>query len=111
MSDIFIEKAFWFFAALILSLIAVIYRLFNGSFKKDLEINKAVIKLELITYFDNKFKDMAIKMKEDHEHLLNNVKNISTAAVDIINTLDNKYDKVEELTDKYIKDINNEERK
>lgn len=55
MSELFTEKAFWFMAALVISLVAVIYRLFNGSLQKDLKIQKSDLKSELIKYFELKF--------------------------------------------------------
>jgi len=68
MSDLFLEKAFWFVAALVLSLVAVIYRLFNGSIQKDLKIQKGDLRNELIKYFEIKFatdiNDLKTKFKE-----------------------------------------------
>ena len=55
MSELFTEKAFWFMTALVLSLVAVIYRLFNGSIHKDLRIQKSDLKSELIKYFEVRF--------------------------------------------------------
>lgn len=55
LSAIFFEKAIWAFFALVASLIAVIYKLFNGSLQKDLKIQKEAIKDELETKFEAKF--------------------------------------------------------
>jgi hypothetical protein len=55
LSAIFFEKAIWAFFALVGSLIAVIYKLFNGSLQKDLKIQKEIIKDELEIKFDAKF--------------------------------------------------------
>lgn len=113
MSSIFLENAFWFFAALTLSLVAVIYKLFNSSLKKDLEIHKVVLKAELISYFDAKFlsikeevlkefKSIKDKMNEDQKHLLGNVQNISAS---IIQSLDMKHDEIEKIGNKYLNKI------
>lgn len=55
LSAVFFEKAVWAFFALVASLIAVIYKLFNGSLQKDLKIQKETIKDELETKFEAKF--------------------------------------------------------
>ena len=55
LSAVFFEKAVWAFFALVASLIAVIYKLFNGSLQKDLKIQKESIKDELETKFEVKF--------------------------------------------------------
>lgn len=115
MADLFIEKAFWFFAALIISLITVIYRLFNGSIKKDQEMNRVMVKMELIAYLDGKvadlkkeilmeFKDMGDKMEKDHEHLMSNVKSIHRS---MENVLDQKHEEIEKIGNKYLNKIEN----
>lgn len=55
LSAVFFEKAVWAFFALVASLIAVIYKLFNGSLQKDLKIQKEIIKDELENKFEFKF--------------------------------------------------------
>lgn len=55
LSSVFFEKAVWAFFALVASLIAVIYKLFNGSLQKDLRIQKELIKEELETRFETRF--------------------------------------------------------
>lgn len=55
LSAVFFEKAVWAFFALVASLIAVIYKLFNGSLQKDLKIQEESIKNELETKFEAKF--------------------------------------------------------
>lgn len=59
MTELFVEKAFWFVAALVFSLIAVIYRLFNSTIQKDLKLLrnglKDELREELKKYFDLRF--------------------------------------------------------
>ena len=87
MPEVVIERAFWFTAALVLTLVGVIYRLFNGSIQKDLKIHKNDIKSEVveymdlkvaneITYFDLKFtsdvkgiNNKILRIKEDIEEI------------------------------------------
>lgn len=115
MSELFIEKAFWFFAALIISLIAVIYKLFNGSLKKDQEILKSIIKAELSVYLDDKlttvkksisleFEEMRNKMEKDHSHLLANVKNINLS---MEHGLYQKFVEIERIGEKYLDKLEN----
>jgi len=92
MSELFTEKAFWFMAALVLSLVAVIYRLFNGSIQKDLKIQKSDLKSELIKYFELKFaediKDLKNKMESMKKHDDNNSKMQNKILKKILRKLD-----------------------
>jgi len=68
MSAIFLEKAIWGFFALISALIAVIYRLFNGSLVEKAKRQKLEIKSELGQIFEAKFgRAMADLKGELHE--------------------------------------------
>jgi predicted transcriptional regulator len=100
MSELFTEKAFWFMAALVLSLVAVIYRLFNGSLQKDLKIQKSDLKSELIKYFEVKFatdiSDLKTKfseVKSELESFKRHEDNNSKMQVKLLNKLLKKLDK------------------
>jgi len=65
LSTVFFEKAVWAFFALVASLIAVIYKLFNGSLQKDLKIQKESIKQELEIKFEAKFNKKIEGLEEE----------------------------------------------
>jgi len=73
MTAVFLEKAFWGFLALVGALILVIYRLFNSTLQKDLQINKINIKSELIKEceekIDNKFINLESKISRIKKEL------------------------------------------
>jgi len=82
MSEIFIEKAFWFVAALILSLVAVIYKLFNGSI--DLKILhqrgnlREEIEKDLVKYFDTKLTNDISYLKGKFDELRRDLELVKT---------------------------------
>lgn len=105
MSDVFIEKAFWFLVATVSALVAVIYRLFNSTIKKDSAIMKgdlkSEIKDELSIYFNIKFgndvtyiKDKFNELKKDFDSLKthdNNNNNFQVSLMrDILSKLGDK---------------------
>jgi uncharacterized protein YlxW (UPF0749 family) len=74
LSAVFFEKAVWAFFALVASLIAVIYKLFNGSLQKDLKIQKETIKDELEIKFENKFNKKIESLEDEVGKLRNEIK-------------------------------------
>ena len=74
LSALFFEKALYGFFALVISLIAVIYKLFNGSLQKDLTIQKQSIKKELETEFETKFNGEVETLKVEVGKLRDEIK-------------------------------------
>ena len=74
LSAVFFEKAVWAFFALVASLIAVIYKLFNGSLQKDLKIQKETIKDELETKFEAKFNKKIENLESEVSKLREEIK-------------------------------------
>jgi negative regulator of replication initiation len=74
LSAVFFEKAVWAFFALVSSLIAVIYKLFNGSLQKDLKIQKETIKDELETKFETKFNKKIETIEDEVGKLRDEIK-------------------------------------
>lgn len=92
--ELFYEKAFWSFLALVASLVLVIYNLFKNGLGKDLLIIKASIREELKIEID-KLKDEVSKLKEEllsykrHDSAQNNMQ------TELIRKLLNKLDKLD----------------
>jgi len=76
LSAVFFEKAVWAFFALVASLIAVIYKLFNGSLQKDLKIQKETIKDELETKFEAKFNKKIENLESEVSKLRDEIKSL-----------------------------------
>lgn len=100
LSAVFFEKAIWAFFGLVASLIAVIYKLFNGSLQKDLKIQKETIKDELEVRFEIKF-DKKIgtlegevgKLRTEIESFKKHENNNATSQKQLLNQILRKLDK------------------
>jgi len=54
--ELFYEKSFWGFVALVFALVGVIYNLFKNGLSKDLLITKVSIKSDLTQHFEDHFE-------------------------------------------------------
>lgn len=54
--ELFYEKSFWGFLALVFSLVTVIYNLFKNGLSKDLLLTKVYVKAELVQHFEDHFE-------------------------------------------------------
>lgn len=100
MSAVFLEKAFWGFLALVTALITVIYRLFNGSLNKDLDLRENKLEIRLEKKFEDKLVEEIKNFNEKYEHLekqllslKNHENNNSKIQVKLLKQLLSKLDK------------------
>lgn len=74
MSEMFLEKAFWFLAALVVSLFTVCYKAINGGIKKDRIIANAKLKDEI----QNEIKEyISISVMKDFTGLKDDVSKLA----------------------------------
>lgn len=93
MSAVFLEKAFWGFLALVAALIAVIYRLFNGSLNKDLELRENKLELRLEKKFEDKLTREVKKLQDQMEALKRHETNNAKLQINLLRQLLAKLDK------------------
>lgn len=100
LSAVFFEKAIWAFFALVASLIAVIYKLFNGSLQKDLKIQKESIKNELEKEFEARFnkkietlEDEVSGLRDEFASFKKHENNNAVNQTKLLNKILNKLDK------------------
>lgn len=79
MSTVFLEKAFWGFLALVGALIVVIYRLFNSTINKDLQLQKNEIKSEIEKEVEARF----ILIEKEINFIQNNIKKNEANSVEL----------------------------
>lgn len=71
--DLFYEKSFWGFVALVFALVGVIYNLFKNGLSKDLLLNKVAIKADLEEHFEKKYLEEIKSLKSEVKDLTRNL--------------------------------------
>jgi len=102
--EIFYEKAFWGFLALVVALIAVIYALFKGGFNKDIIISNSKLEEKLTKKFNedylSRIRDLEISFNEfkvELESFKRHEDNNSKIQIALTKKLLKKMDKLDDI--------------